>query len=442
MMKLLIQHGANVTCIEPSTKNTILHLLTSDKKFDLIQAFYFYQQNPVFFQNAQNQHHLTIYKLSTVLENRKMAKFIFDALLYSYLPVNIPLFLAMFLILFFYMIIHYEGYLLGIVIWICCFVGIAWLLLQHYLIRLRDRVFKGFYLGIWLVISWNFLHYNYHLLTLSSKWMIIISASILSYLFYLLLATPYYKPLIAKKEIPLELIKKIIESSPSEGTDEENHLLLTELQASDPNLHSHNNNIDNNNNIPKLSSTITTTYNHNNNLEEENENIEHFYIRHQMIKDSFTGKVSIIKQKIIVNHDILNNSNNNHNHNHSRYQTKNESNSLMTSENNNNNHHHSNHSNNQDQDLIEEIIRIRSLGPRICGHCLCDKRIIQFLHTHQPIKNNNSDNNNINPRSVISLASHCHYCQQCVIDQDHHCSYLGYVLCTIIIYYVLLYYFI
>eukprot|EP01039_Chlorochromonas_danica_P004687 gene4687-5134_t len=53
-----------------------------------------------------------------------------------------------------------------------------------------------------------------------------------------------------------------------------------------------------------------------------------------------------------------------------------------------------------------EVRRARTLGPRLCGVCLVDKRC------------RGSAGN-------ISLASHCSYCGLCVLDLDHHCDYLG-----------------
>lgn len=64
MSKLLIQFGATVTCTEPRTKNSLLHFLAQSKKFDLIQAFYFYHNNPGFFRLASNAAGQSVYKVS------------------------------------------------------------------------------------------------------------------------------------------------------------------------------------------------------------------------------------------------------------------------------------------------------------------------------------------------------------------------------------------
>jgi hypothetical protein len=63
MSKLLIQFGANVTCVEPRTKNSLLHFLATNKKFDLIQAFYLYQNNPSFFRTICNAAGQDVYKV-------------------------------------------------------------------------------------------------------------------------------------------------------------------------------------------------------------------------------------------------------------------------------------------------------------------------------------------------------------------------------------------
>lgn len=63
MIKLLIQFGANVTCTEPRSKNTLLHFLAQGKKFDLIQAFYLYHNNPPFFQQVTNAAGQGVYKV-------------------------------------------------------------------------------------------------------------------------------------------------------------------------------------------------------------------------------------------------------------------------------------------------------------------------------------------------------------------------------------------
>ncbi len=64
--KLLIQFGATVTCVEPRTKNSLLHFLALSKKFDLIQAFYLYHNNPTFFRDVANAAGQSVYKVCLV----------------------------------------------------------------------------------------------------------------------------------------------------------------------------------------------------------------------------------------------------------------------------------------------------------------------------------------------------------------------------------------
>jgi hypothetical protein len=86
------------------------------------------------------------------------------------------------------------------------------------------------------------------------------------------------------------------------------------------------------------------------------------------------------------------------------------------------------------------IKRKRGLGPRLCGTCLCDKRSISISAVYVSKKISSSKRTKFQSRSVIdvlgntkfsnqntviSIATHCPFCNCCVVDVDHHCSYLG-----------------
>jgi hypothetical protein len=373
MSKLLIQFGATVTCTEPRTKNSLLHFLAQSKKFDLIQAFYFYHNNPGFFRLASNAAGQSVYKLATMSENRKMAKFLLDATLFHMLPTWIPTALIAILWVLYYILLYLQGFIYGTCLWLVLAGTALWGLGQHYIIPHRDRMFLGSYIGFAFIASLCFETYIVDIVSVWTRLWLITMAVVTGYLAWQVHRT---RPQTAIKDMQVDLSQRIIDSAPSEGTDEENQELVEfsrrQQQASQQQSGSNN-------------------------------------MRLQVVKDAFTGRVSVVRQKIVSGDDDYDTSKS-----HSQ----------------NSSHHHKH---------TDAIVRLRSLGPRLCGHCLTDKRCIEVLsNTGRRQISNQSDSLHGNssshmhqnsstgtPKTAISIANHCTYCQACILDQDHHCAYLN-----------------
>lgn len=79
-------------------------------------------------------------------------------------------------------------------------------------------------------------------------------------------------------------------------------------------------------------------------------------------------------------------------------------------------------------------VRKRTLGPRLCGTCLTDRRAIVSVPAATSgggsTRSSNGGSKKGGPSApiestAISIATHCNCCGMCVVDQDHHCMYLG-----------------
>jgi hypothetical protein len=224
----------------------------------------------------------------------------------------------------------------------------SWGLLQHLIVDYRTRHDIGYFVGFGLCFLLYYLSYVHHYLSTLTLLLNVVAVSATIYCAYRFSAT---KPLASKCGSKNEIATKIIESSPSEGTDEENDM----LSKGDDKL------------IAKGSGV-------------------------KFIKDSFTGKVKVVR---------LN---------------RNEGGS---------------------DSQPDSQIRVRTLGPRLCGACTCDKRLVRLIGASKESKGRKKSIAAFDVESVsneakvdcetstISIATHCRFCEVCVIDVDHHCSFLG-----------------
>lgn len=282
-----------------------------------------------------------------------MARFLFDMLIFNYFPYHTPTAVSALLVVAFFWIPYACGSLLmGSIYSVALYFAASYSLLQHQVYDHRPRYLFGMLIGAMLTLIVTF----YYVITprISSVSTVVSMSFILltSYLGYFVHVT---KPMTSKTQSKSDITKKIVESSPVDGTDEENDLLAK----------SHGKSIDG-----YVNSNATTG--------SQSQN--------KIVKDNFTGKIQILKS------------------------------SSKDGE-----------SNQQDGDVESESgmkngVRVRTVGPRVCGVCLSDKRMITYV-------NNTASNGKKAVANqgmpVISMATHCNYCKMCVVDQDHHCVFLG-----------------
>lgn len=292
-----------------------------------------------------------------------MAKFLLDAMLFHGLPTWFPTLIVTLLWLLLYILLQRQGYIYGVLSWLCFATLVTWSLLQHYIAEHRDRLFIGCYMGFASILSVTFYAY---IADIVSVWTRLFVVTLFCVTCYVAASFKKTRPQVAPREVQRDLAQKIVDSAPSEGTDEETQELLQQSTLS----HS--------------SSTVSSAHGP-------------AVGRVAVVKDAFTGRVSVTRQRIVTSDDLA-------------------SSSASTST--------------GSLGVTETVIRVRALGPRICGHCLSDKRCVETMtlapqQRRQRQQSNSGSHGNNNTVTRIAIATHCPYCNLCVLDQDHHCAYLG-----------------
>lgn len=290
------------------------------------------------------------------------------------------------------------GIVYGGVYWLILYTAMAWTLLQWAVVEHRCRSTMGAFFAFALcqVVSFRYCVSQ----SVGPLFKFITLAAVLIWV-----TSMYFfmkrKPLsCAKGENRAQLAERIVLSAPTEGTDEECLLL-----DSEPGQETDNGDVN-----EELASAIGARF----------------------VKDSFTGKINRVQS-----------------HEHAL--------SGPGSPRKSQNSHSS---------LTKGLSRGRGMGPKLCGCCLADRRIYVKAHTGEvtlpastlvnyflpPIaysSNKSTVNSNtivaavtqastrtrsssvvgggIAPGEVIAIATHCGFCNACVVDQDHHSIFLGYV---------------
>jgi hypothetical protein len=173
-----------------------------------------------------------------------------------------------------FVVVHYLGLLYGVFHHLFVLSLFYWMAFQSRISDHFSRIYVGAYYGLMFSFFGDFLIHIRPLLSSITRFLLFFNFVAVLYLGYNFSAQ---KPAFSKAESQSEMCQKIIDSSPSEGTDSENNLLISDS------------------NISKI----------------------------QIVKDSFTGKVKVVRNK-------------------------------------------------NDLDNLTEI-RVRTCGPCLCGTCGCDK---------------------------------------------------------------------
>lgn len=257
-----------------------------------------------------------------------MARFLLDILIFNYCPYHLPTFILALMVCLLVYFLSAFSISTAVISWGLLYLTLSWTLLQSQIVDHRGRLQLGLFIGAVLSLFVSSILFIFPRVSAIYKSLLMMFAGGALYFCSVVIKT---KPMCAKHESKSELARKIINSSPFEGNDEENNEFS---QSKDSN-------------------------------------------QNKIIKDSFTGKIEIVRST----HSI--------------------------------------------GDAEDDQPKARTFGPKICGHCLCDKRSITYLPKLLPKNSDTQVDNADNAVGIISLATHCHYCNQCVVDQDHHSIFLG-----------------
>eukprot|EP01038_Epipyxis_sp_PR26KG_P011805 gene11805-15797_t len=365
IVRLLFRFGADPLCPNPSTGNTALHELAENRSFDLSLAFLIYDRGGNISANIANANGFTPYTQAVHANNRMFTRFLYDALLFKYLPYWFPTVVSALVISLLFIMVDYFGTFLGIVYWVALYYLLSVVAFQ---LTVRDHVARldvGLFGGMF--VSSIFIYHNLWSSSINSYWQLVISINYIC-LILVVFKMSQSKPLAVKSTDKNELASKIINSSPYDGPNEE--ILGEETDNEDhPIL---------NNNRTRRSGKYLRNL-----------------VTGDMIKTSIDDNVNI------------------------------------------------------EAGLRERTRKsARSLGPRLCGTCLCDKRFHNMMLNNNLSIHSGSNGNHKPGRSMfdsslsttdqniynashfhmngnVSIATHCNFCGCCVIDVDHHCSYLG-----------------
>ncbi len=268
-------------------------------------------------------------------ENRLLARFLYDQLIFNFTPYWTTAVLAAGLVCLFFLLVGYLGLVYGALYWSLAYVLVSWVLLQWQVVDHRGRIDLGCLVGVFVCLAGSHYVFVWDFMSLFTQ---LLSLAAATALVYFAAAFHSKKPLYSKVAGRHAVSEQIILSSPSEGPDAE-----ADLRA-----------LDN----PDSASAKPA------NPQSPKRSV--------FVKDQFTG----VLKRVAV------------------------------------------------EDLAEttspgkKAVRKRTLGPRLCGTCLTDKRGVG------PATSSASGGAS-SAGTVISMATHCSCCGVCVVDQDHHSNFMG-----------------
>ncbi|KAJ1433832.1 hypothetical protein B484DRAFT_447011 [Ochromonadaceae sp. CCMP2298] len=372
--------------------------------------------------------------MAVSMDSRGFARFLYDAMMFSILPFHTPTLLSALCLLSLPLLVPLLGLLYALLLWGALYTMVFWAALQWGVVEYRDRTFMGAFAGLalCLLLSYHlFLAPEVSLLTnlLAFSAAVVCGGAIVRFL--------RSRPACAKGESKAALARAIVLSAPPEGTDEELALLLEEgfgLDSSASTTAS-----------ASASTAIVSGKPGTGGVGSPSRP------RAQFQKDALTGQLRRVDGNGGVGSDVEG----------------------------------------VGVDVGVQGLRARSLGPKLCGCCLTDRRTLVKPYIGSVLLPASPLVDYILPPSkrdagagstgvgagdigggaegleglglggklkaddpivaglgvgagvagaglgaacglsstaaerVISLATHCDYCEACVLDQDHHCTYLG-----------------
>lgn len=210
--------------------NCALHVLSAASRVNLAVALLLYQAagaQGALLPNAQhfNPYNVspTLYptaltlpiQLAVVKNNRLMARFIFDMVLFQALPYWTPAVVSCGLLLALFSLLQGQGLLRGSLYWLAAHTLAGWTLSQHQVAAHRGRKAVGLFCGAFLSLCGSA---GLHVLPfLGPQCRLLLGGSFLLSA-YLLLAFCRSRPAVAREESLSSLAAKIVQASPQEGT--------------------------------------------------------------------------------------------------------------------------------------------------------------------------------------------------------------------------------
>eukprot|EP00598_Pedospumella_elongata_P010543 CAMPEP_0185006554 /NCGR_PEP_ID=MMETSP1098-20130426/84910_1 /TAXON_ID=89044 /ORGANISM="Spumella elongata, Strain CCAP 955/1" /LENGTH=918 /DNA_ID=CAMNT_0027534737 /DNA_START=41 /DNA_END=2800 /DNA_ORIENTATION=+ len=386
LIKLLLRFGASALASNPIDGNNALHTLVNVSKPCYKTAFLLYQAAGPTVKLAVNNDGVTPYQLAISADKREFTRFLYDAMMFDVLPYWSPVAAVALLVAALFFAIKVCGIVYGTIYWGILYTASSWALLQWQVNEHRSRSTTGAFIGL---LTSQLLSYRYnisHDVSVTMNIFVTLIVVVYSASIYFFVRR---KPLVALKSENRTIAEAILQSAPTEGTDEEfvnnGPLEGTDLETAelpDPVEEEHN----------EYSSLIAKS----------SDNVK-------FVKDSFTGQLRRVDSSTFAaapRSPKL-----------TATKTTTTKESVTSSD-------------------INSVYHGRGLGPKLCGGCLCDRR----THT-RPITNTTlpfwierffiptADGSRApamaDKGDVIAIATHCACCNACVVDQDHHSLLLG-----------------
>lgn len=164
-----------------------------------------------------------------VNENRVFARFLYDALLFHFMPYWSPAFLVIILIFLFAFLIDYFGVIYAIIYWFIIYALSFWMLGQWKIASHRGRIYVGLFIGFYLISITEFEVFIAPYISPYSRllvWSLFICLGYFAYKLHI------KKPVYSKLENKKEIINKIVSSSPAEGPENDSDDEFSHLDSS------------------------------------------------------------------------------------------------------------------------------------------------------------------------------------------------------------------
>lgn len=395
MQSLQLIHYTTITSLT-TLSNFSYNAISTTKFITIINV------NKHFFSNAQQ---------AVNSNNRRVARFLYDSLLFQDIPYWTPSYVYASMVISFFLLIHYFGAIYGLVYYGAVYVFCSWTLMQYQIVDHKCRVDVGLAIGLFVVLVTSFYYYVYVNINAFLQLLCVTLALVLVFLCYKFYRT---KPVTAKVENKAVLAQLIIDSATPDGPEED---------------------------YEQYASSVVDEVNDSDSKSKANAVAPTKKMVIKFVRDPVNGRmVKTLVPAVAVDNNVSNNNNINNN-GRTDIDDTNTRTPLYGSRTDNTNTNNTTSAK-------------RGIAPRLCGTCLCDKRSIYYIDNNDRVVSNTnaiasaiaatnastsigssvtaetqlvigdpSVRNTHDP--VIAMATHCYACRSCVEDVDHHAAFLG-----------------